>query len=193
MKVRLLMIFFLSFSAVAMAQKSQALSPKDKKIIEYFEKNYKKQNYKRFDGKITVNNNSVNFDKKTVSFDAAEKKIQTILKNGLIYPQLISEYQAEKYKKETTDRTQKRFMKIQKDWKAAFDIQSMRLSQLQELQYFKNNIQVKRFKIISKNSNLPNSVTYYFELTNDKANAQTNLEDFVNGAKLTFFEQEWYE
>lgn len=128
-----------------------------------------------------------------MSFDAAEKNIQTILRKGLIYPQLISEYQAEKYKKETTDRTQKRFMKIQKDWKAAFDIQSMRLSQLQELQYFKNNIQVKRFKIISKNSNLPNSVTYYFELTNDKANAQTNLEDFVNGAKLTFFEQEWYE
>lgn len=193
MKIRFLMIFCLSFSTMALAQKSQTLSPKDKKIIEHFEKNYKKQNYKRFSGTITVNNNSVSFDKKKVTFDPAEKNIQNILKNGLIYPQLISDYQAEKYKEETTDRTQKRFMKIQKDWKAAFDIKTLKLSQLQELTYFKGNERTKRFKVISKNSNLPNSVTYFFELTNDKATAQTSLEDFVNGSKLTYFEQEWYE
>ncbi|MEG2310230.1 hypothetical protein SAMN05421796_10614 [Chryseobacterium piscicola] len=193
MKIRFLMIFCLIFSVFAWAQKNQAISPKDKKIIEHFEKNYKKQNYKKFNGTIIVNNNNVSFDKRTITFDTAEKIIQTILKNGLIYPQLISEYQAEKYKKETTDRTQKRFMKIQKDWKSSFDIVSLKLSQLQDLQYFKNNIQVKRFKVISKNNNLPNSVIYFFELTNEKATAKTNLEDFVNGAKLTFFEQEWYE
>lgn len=193
MKIRFLMIFCLIFSVFAWAQKNQDISPKDKKIIEHFEKNYKKQNYKKFNGTIIVNNNNVSFDKRTITFDTAEKIIQTILKNGLIYPQLISEYQAEKYKKETTDRTQKRFMKIQKDWKSSFDIVSLKLSQLQDLQYFKNNIQVKRFKVISKNNNLPNSVIYFFELTNEKATAKTNLEDFVNGAKLTFFEQEWYE
>lgn len=193
MKIRFLMIFCLIFSVFAWAQKNQAISPKDKKIIEHFEKNYKKQNYKKFNGTIIVNNNNVSFDKRTITFDTAEKIIQTILKNGLIYPQLISEYQAEKYKKETTDRTQKRFMKIQKDWKSSFDIVSLKLSQLQDLQYFKNNIQVKRFKVISKNNNLPNSVIYFFELTNEKATGKTNLEDFVNGAKLTFFEQEWYE
>ena len=125
MKIRFLMIFCLIFSVFAWAQKNQDISPKDKKIIEHFEKNYKKQNYKKFNGTIIVNNNNVSFDKRTITFDTAEKIIQTILKNGLIYPQLISEYQAEKYKKETTDRTQKRFMKIQKDWKAAFDIQSL--------------------------------------------------------------------
>ena len=193
MKIRFLMIFCLIFSVFAWAQKNQNISPKDKKIIEHFEKNYKKQNYKKFNGTIIVNNNNVSFDKRTITFDTAEKIIQTILKNGLIYPQLISEYQAEKYKKETTDRTQKRFMKIQKDWKSSFDIVSLKLSQLQDLQYFKNNIQVKRFKVISKNNNLPNSVIYFFELTNEKATAKTNLEDFVNGAKLTYFEQEWYE
>ena len=193
MKIRFLMIFCLIFSVFAWAQKNQDINPKDKKIIEHFEKNYKKQNYKKFNGTIIVNNNNVSFDKRTITFDTAEKIIQTILKNGLIYPQLISEYQAEKYKKETTDRTQKRFMKIQKDWKSSFDIVSLKLSQLQDLQYFKNNIQVKRFKVISKNNNLPNSVIYFFELTNEKATAKTNLEDFVNGAKLTFFEQEWYE
>ena len=193
MKVHFLMIFCLCFSVATFAQKNENLSPKDKKIIEQFEKNYKKKSYKRFEGIITVNNNYVSFDKKTVTFDTSEKLIQNILKNGLIYPQLISDYQAEKYREETTDRTQKRFMKLQKDWKAAFDIQSLNMSQLQEMKYFKNNIKTKRFKVSSKNSNLPNSVTYFFELTNDNANAQSTIEEFVNGAKLTYFEQQWYD
>ena len=193
MKLQYSFILCLMLSTGVFAQKNETLSSKDKKIIEYFEKNYKKKNYKKFDGKITVNKNYVSFDSKTIMFDTNEKAIQNILKNGLIYPQLVSEYQAEKYKEETTDRTQKRFMKLQKDWKAAFDIQSLKMSQLYELSYFKGNEHVKRFKVTSKNSNLPNSVTYFFELTNDKAEAKTSLEDFINGAKLTYFEQMWYE
>lgn len=193
MKLQYSFILCLMLSTGVFAQKNETLSSKDKKIIAYFEKNYKKKNYKKFDGKITVNKNYVSFDSKTVTFDTNEKTVQNILKNGLIYPQLISDYQAEKYKEETTDRTQKRFMKLQKDWKAAFDIQSLKMSQLQELTYFKGNEKVKRFKVISKNSNLPNSVTYFFELTNDKADAKTSLEDFIIGAKLTYFEQEWYD
>ncbi|WP_312076050.1 hypothetical protein [Chryseobacterium sp.] len=193
MKFQYSFVLCLMLSTGVFAQKNETLSAKDKKIVENFQKHYKKKNYPKFEGKITVNKNSVSFDTKTVTFDTSEKTIQNILKNGLIYPQLISEYQAEKYKEETTDRTQKRFMKLQKDWKAAFDIKSLKLGQLQELTYFKGNERTKRFKVISKNSNLPNSVTYYFELSNDKAEAKTNLEDFVNGSKLTYFEQEWYD
>lgn len=193
MRLQYSFIFCLLFSTGVFAQKNEPLNAKDKKTVEHFEKNYKKKNYKKFEGKITMNKNSVSFDDKTVTFEANEKTIINILKNGLIYPQLISDYQAEKYKEETTDRTQKRFMKIQKDWKAAFEIKSLKLSQLQELPYFKQNIQVKRFKVISKNNNLPNSVNYFFELTNDKADMKTNIEDFVNGAKLTYFAQQWYD
>ncbi|KQT17447.1 hypothetical protein ASG31_08535 [Chryseobacterium sp. Leaf404] len=186
-------IFCLFFTAGVFAQKNETLNAKDKKIIEHFENNYKKKNYKKFEGKIAVYKNYVTFDDKTVSFDPSDKATISILQNGLIYPQLISDYQAEKYREETTDRTQKRFMKIQKDWKAAFDIKSLKLSLLQELSYFKKNSTVKRFKVSSKNSNLPNSVTYFFELTNDKADAKTSMSDFLNGARLTYFDQEWYD
>jgi hypothetical protein len=32
---------------------------------------------------------------------------------------------------------------------------------------------------------------YLFELTNEGANKQTNMEGFIKGAELTFFKQGW--
>lgn len=171
------------------AQKNEKLSTKDAAIVEHFKNDYKKKNYKRFAGKILVKDNLADFDNKTVYFDKADKIMATILREGLIYPQLLTDYQMQKFLDETTDRTQKRFLKLQKDPKASFDVNNIMLK-ISELPFLNTNEKIKRFKLTTKNKNLPNSIIYFVELTNSKAVKNMSLEEFAKEAKLTYLDQE---
>jgi len=172
------------------AQKNEKLSTKDAAIIEHFKTDYKKKNYKKFDGKIFVKENLAQFDNKTVYFDKADKITTTILREGLIYPQLLTDFQMQKFLDETTDKTQKRFLKLQKDPKASFDVNNIKFSNTSELTFLTSNIKTKRFKTSVKDIRLNTTSTYLFELMNDKATKNISLEEFIKGAKLTYIDTE---
>jgi len=172
------------------AQKNEKLSTKDAAIIEHFKNDYKKKNYKKFDGKILVKENLAQFDNKTVYFDKADKITKTILREGLIYPQLLTDFQMQKFLDETTDKTQKRFLKLQKDPKASFDVNNIKFSNTSELTFLTSNIKTKRFKTSVKDIRLNTTSTYLFELMNDKATKNISLEEFIKGAKLTYIDTE---
>lgn len=168
------------------AQKNEKLSTKDAAIVEHFKNDYKKKNYKRFAGKILVKDNLVQFDDKTVYYDKADKITATILKEGLIYPQLLTDFQMQKFLDETTDKTQKRFLKLQKNPKASFDVNNIKLSNPVELTFLNSNLKTKRFKILLKDIRLNSTTTYLFELVNDKSTKDISLEEFIKGSKLTY-------
>ena len=172
------------------AQKNEKLNTKDAAIVEHFKTDYKKKNYKKFAGKILVKDNVIQFDDKTVYYDKADKITATILKEGLIYPQLLTDYQMQKFLDESTDKTQKRFLKLQKDLKASFDVNNIKLSSASELTFFNSNIKTKRFKTSLKDIRLNTTSTYLFELMNDKATKDISLEEFIKGAKLTYIDTE---
>ncbi|MGD1318322.1 hypothetical protein [Chryseobacterium sp. 2R14A] len=168
------------------AQKSEKLSTKDAAIVEHFKNDYKKKNYKKFEGKIIAKDNLVQFDDKTVYYDKSDKITSTILKEGLIYPQLLTDFQMQKFLDETTDKTQKRFLKLQKDPKASFDVNNIKLSNVSELTFFNSDFRVKRFKISLKDMRLNSTKMYLFELMNNKATKDTSQEEFIKGSKLTY-------
>lgn len=180
----------LLISANFSAQKNEKLSAKDTAIIEHFKNDYKKKNYKRFEGKISVKDHLVQFDDKTVYYDKADKITASILKEGLIYPQLLTDFQMQKFLDETTDRTQKRFLKLQKNPRASFDINNIKLSNLAELIFINSNLKTKRFKIVLKDMRLNSTTTYIFELMNGKATKEISLEEFIKGSKLTYIDTE---
>ncbi|MFY1046519.1 hypothetical protein [Chryseobacterium sp. GP-SGM7] len=180
----------LLISSSFFAQKNEKLSTKDNAIIEHFKNDYKKKNYKKFAGKINVKENLAEFDNKTVYYDKSDKITATILKEGLIYPQLLTDFQMQKFLDETTDKTQKRFLKMQKDPKASFDVNNIKLTNPVELTFFNTNLKTKRFKITANNIRLNSTTTYLFELMNDKGAKDISLEEFIRGAKLTYIDNE---
>ncbi|OCK52526.1 hypothetical protein BA768_11750 [Chryseobacterium sp. CBo1] len=170
------------------AQKNEKLSSKDAAIVEHFKNDYKKKNYKKFAGKILVKDNLVQFDDKTVYYDKSDKITSNILKEGLIYPQLLTDFQMQKFLDETTDKTQKRFLKLQKDPKASFDVNNIKLSNVSELTFFNSDFRVKRFKISLKDMRLNSTKVYFFELMNSKASKDISLEEFIKGSRLTYID-----
>ncbi|MDQ1161907.1 hypothetical protein QE422_002275 [Chryseobacterium sp. SORGH_AS 447] len=183
------LLYTLSFSVLlsvsAAAQKTTKAGLKDKAVIEHFKNDYKKKNYKKFTGQITVKDKQIVFDNKTVLYDPADKITTLLLKEGLVYPQLLTDFQVDKFENEDSDRTQKRFAKLQKNWKDAFDVNNIRLSSASEQAFLSSDPTVKRFKVMCKDPKFPNMMAYYFELTDKRADQNTSTEEFIKNAKLT--------
>lgn len=188
MKLQFSILFALLISFHSFAQKPGNLSEKDKAIAENFRNDYKKKNYKKFDGKITVKDNLVQFDDKIIYYEKINNATLAILKEGLIYPQLLTDFQMNKFLDETTDKNQKRFLKLQKDPRASFDVNNVKLNNLSELTFLSSNAKTKRFKISLRDTRLNTTTTYVFELMNDKAPKGSSLEEFIKGAKLTYID-----
>jgi hypothetical protein len=189
--MKLLLSFFLSLllSINILAQKTEKPSPKDKAAVEHFKNNYKKKNYKRFSGAISVKDDQIQFDDKVVFYDKSDKITKLILQEGLVYPQLLTDFQVDKFDNEDSDRTQKRFARLQKNWKDAFDVNKIKLNNASELIFLSSDPTVKRFKISCKDPKFPNMMAYYFEFTNKKADKNTSVESFIKESKLTHIYQ----
>jgi len=175
----------LFLSASVFGQKTEKAGSKDKAVIEHFKNDYKKKNYKKFDGKMILNDNQILFDNKIIFYDKSDKITETMLKEGLIYPQLLTEFQVDKFENEDSDRTQKRFAKIQKNWKDSFEVNNIKLSGGSELSFLSTDEKVKRFKVVCKDPKFPNLMIYYFELTDKNATKDTSVQDFIKNSKLT--------
>lgn len=170
-------------------QKTEKPGPKDKAVIEHFKNDYKKKNYKKFSGNIVVKDNQVSFDNKVIFYDKSDKITTSILQEGLIYPQLLTNYQIDKFENEDSDRTQKRFAKLQKNWKDAFEVNNIKLSNASELSFLSSDEKIKRFKIVCKDPKFPNLMIYYIELTDKNATKETSVQDFIKNSKLTYIYQ----
>lgn len=190
MKIIYTISLSLFLSAPIFGQKTEKLSPRDKVIIEHFKTDYKKKNYKKFSGNIVITkDNQVTFDNKIAFYDKSDKITQAILKQGLVYPQLLTDFQIDRFENEDSDRTQKRFARLQKNWKDSFDVNNIKLSNGTELTFLSSDPKIKRFRITCKDPKFPNNIIYYFELTNKNGDQNTSLEEFIKNSKLTYIYQ----
>lgn len=189
MKFLLSLSLCLSLSVYSFGQKTGTLSSKDQAIAEHFKTEYKKKNYKKFEGKITPKDTQVQFDDKIIFYDKSDKTIASLLKEGIIYPQLLTDYQMQKFLDETTDKTQKRFLKLQKDPRAGFDVNNVKLTSVKELSFANSNAKAKRFKITFKDNRIGSTILYLIELTNKSAKEDTSLDEFIKGSNLTYLDQ----
>ncbi|WP_172278601.1 hypothetical protein AAEU33_13285 [Chryseobacterium sp. Chry.R1] len=190
MKRKFSLIILLSLSLAAFGQKKESVSIKEKALTEQFKNDYKKKTYNKFEGKIVVKDNQIQFDDKTIFYDKSDKLTSLILREGLIYPQLLTDYQMEKFIEESTDKTQKRFLRLQKNPRAGFDVNNVKLSNTTELTFLESSPKAKRFRVTCKDSKLGNLIQYLFELTNKNADKETSMEEFVKNSTLTYLQQQ---
>ena len=166
MKTTIQIIFLILIPLNIFAQTENINSGKYHPAKEIFEKHYEKSEYPKFaKSQIKVEKNKVILsDIKSIEFNEnSDEKTKLILKSGLLDPYLIN------------------------------GSYNLKIGWIDELTLLNPNPQTKRFKFwifYSGNKNpLLNSVNpheYYIELYNENANENSNFENFVKDAKLTF-------
>ena len=154
---------------------------------QVFEKQYQKQKFPKYKGKIIVlSNQKIKFENKTLELNIFDYYLP-IFKNGIFYPQLIlgntdnNRILTENELEKATDE-ERIFNQIGRN-----DL--FRISNLEELTFLNKDPKIKRFRFWSYTPGMVNPTVYYFEITNEKANKDSNLQEFSKNAKLTFLKK----
>jgi len=129
--------------------------------IELFKNDYKKQYFKKYSGEINVLN---------------ENKImfgKTIIELSNCSPDL------------------KRIFKKGFIYPEILNATSLRISDVEELDFLNESKKIKRFRFLLWNEIIMHPTVYFFEMTNDKATKKTDLNSFIENSELTFLKSGW--
>ncbi|MGV3460909.1 MAG: hypothetical protein ACO1N9_10705 [Flavobacterium sp.] len=172
--------FCLSYSQTESLTDNKYILPK-----KVFEAEYKPQKHKPYKGKITITNkNTIRYGDKVLTIPDLEENYRRIFTSGLFHPEVIvgNEKVVLKSKAELDTVSQlKRFLYnlARRD--------SIQIGSLDELKLLNPNPQTKRFVFWLSQKNIMNATECYFELYNAKATDKTSMNEFISGARLTFY------
>ncbi|MCW4468268.1 hypothetical protein OGH69_04755 [Flavobacterium sp. MFBS3-15] len=179
-------------TALANAQEKQLRNNEEREndsAIQLFEKEYLKQEYDTFEGKITViDHNTILFDNKTLLGNIPAEYL-SIFTKGIFYPQLLLG-NAEN----TPVKSDSEYKSLSEKEKFAYIISrndTMKIYGFEELKFLQVSPKVKRFRFRYYRQGFTNPTIYFIELTNEEANEQTSPETFIKGARLTFLTDGW--
>jgi len=149
---------------------------------ECFEKEYVETKFKRYTGKIViVDDNTFGYGDNILTVNSTSDDLKNIFKLGIIYSAIIGG--DENVKKPNIDS----MTKEQKTIYSFIRVDSLAISNVEELKALSNSCEVKRFRLLLWRIGIANPMLYFFELKNDKADRKTELLDFIRGSHLTFF------
>ena len=156
---------------------------------ELFKKEYTKQSFKIYSNEIKeIEKTEWIFDNKSFHIYGVNDTLKVIFEKGILYPQLISGYTTEerKSKKELDSLTvsQKYFYELRRG-------DNLTITNLEELKYLSDSPKNKRFRFWLGRPNSANPQVYLIELTNESANENTELKEFIDNCKLTFLKEGW--
>lgn len=158
---------------------------------QLFNECYKNQDYEKFSGKLLVlNNHTIKFDDLVLNVYSIDTNILTLIKTRIFYPcmetntktvELLSAKQL--FDSKMGEIEQPILIKAKDD--------TLTITNFEELKYFDISPHIKRFKFWLRQAGFANPVTYFIELTNSKAENNTNTSDFIRGARVTFYKKAW--
>lgn len=151
---------------------------------EKFEKEYKKEIYKRYGSHIEeLDTITYKYDSQIFKVAGLSNAIRQLFTLGILYPSLIAN------KPNAADSLKDG----QKIFKNPFQTDTIYIysGSIEELRFLEVSPKIKRFRLWLRCRGISNPLVYLFELTNEKATKQTNMENFIKSASLTFFRQGW--
>jgi hypothetical protein len=157
---------------------------------QLFEKEYVKQSFEKFQGKITtIDKTNITFDNKTLEFWDTKTELLQIFTDGIFYPQiLIGKEENIKIKSEEElkllNQNESYLYNLKRNDK-------LRISSFEELDFLSKSPKVKRFRFWNYSFGSMNPQVYFIELTNENAKEDTELSLFIRNAKLTFVKGGW--
>jgi len=185
-------------------------------IMQFFEKNYKKFEYPKFIGDIKISDSKIQFgeinyfdERQYVEYSSLEPEYQLIFEKGLLYPNLFLEGMGVSFRKASDAKDVKNTNSINNKktdtlYSDTLNIENPNVERIciiekiccfEELTFLSDSPKVKRFQfwLFSKFGDvyMMNPNVYFFELTNEAANEETDLKSFIENAKLTFIRYAW--
>ena len=192
MKKQLLFLLLLSISTVGAQEikfENQG-QQEDYWAKELFRKEYVKQSFAKFDGKISVvDKNTVMFDNKTLIIWAFQPDLLEIFTEGIFYPQILIGDE-----ENSPIKTPEELAKLSDQERLSYKMlrnDSLKISDFEEVKLLSKSPKVKRFRFWNFTSGFANPTVYFIELTNDNANETTDFKTFIKNAKLTFVKSGW--
>lgn len=168
----------------------------DYEAAELFRNDYKTQFYKRYTEPIIINGDTYNYNDKVLTVQS-NSAMRAIFEKGIFYPEIIA--QSFKYLPKTkilhiTSIGKQKTDTVATPKKVSDNISvkdSLTIYSFEELKFLEKSPKTKRFRFWLFNKGLLNPIVYFMELTNDNATSETTMSSFIDGAKLTFFEEGW--
>ena len=156
---------------------------------ELFKKEYKKLSYEQYSNEIKENDGTeFVYDNKSFNIYGVNETLKPIFREGILYPQLISGFTTEKRKSEkeldSLSVSERYFYELNRG-------DNLTISNLEELNFLSTTSKVKRFRFWLSRPKSANPQVYVFELTNEMADKNTELKEFIKNSKLTFLKQGW--
>jgi len=163
--------------------------------INLLNKEYSNKNHKRFDGNLlVVNENTIKYDDCILIFSNISNDLKRIFEVGILYPNIFVESEMESLSiKENPDSSLTNCdssivnVKISREnhglWLSRTD--SIIITDFKEQKNFSKSPKVRVFEFLLFYKGFANPIEYTIELTNHDATSETNLENFINGARLT--------
>lgn len=147
---------------------------------EMFEKNYTKQSFKKYSSKIEIiDSNTFKYGNNILTVKSASEEVKEIFRSGIIYSTIIG-----------GGESRPNITCITKEQKAIYDfirIDTLTISNIEELKALNKPPKVKRFRFLLWRKGIANPSLYFFELTNDRANEKMSQMTFIRDSQLTFF------
>jgi hypothetical protein len=131
---------------------------------QFFEKNYSRQKFEKYDSAIVTSGDTVKYSDKYFLVWTAEK-FKHIFSKGIFYPTIITGPRKSDYR--------------------------LTISNFEELKFLNHSPTQKRFRFWLNRNTLLNPTVCFIELTNQNATDKTDLETFISGALLTFYKEGW--
>ena len=136
----------------------------DSWATQFFEKNYSRQTFAKYDSDIVKSGDTVKYSDKyfLVRIPA---KFKAIFSSGIFYPTIIAGPSKRDYR--------------------------LVISNFEELKFLSPSSTQKRFRFWLNRNTLLNPTVCFIELTNQFATDEMDLETFIEGASLTFYQEGW--
>lgn len=176
MKKLYTLLLFLTFAST-FAQNSKYQFARD-----VFKKEYKKQTYEHYKGTITVLGDSIiRYGEQVLDIS----KFSEMYKDIFIHQANLfadDHVVAFKTRQEVDAMTKQEWLSYNFGKN-----DTIKIIYLDELEKLNPNVKTKRFVFWRFYGNVMNPTECYFELQNNKATRRTPLDEFIKGARLTFF------
>ena len=156
---------------------------------ELFKKEYKKQSYELYLNEIKEKDGTeFIYDNKSLSIYGIDEPLKLLFKKGILYPQLISGFTTQNRK------TEKELDSLSVSERYFYELSrgdNLTITNLEELDFLSNSPKTKRFRFWLGRPKSVNPQIYIFELTNENADKNTKLKEFIMNSKLTFLKEGW--
>ena len=160
----------------------------DYQARQLFKKEYSKTHFDKFKGDIVINGDDFIFGDKTFVITNTPKELTPIFSSGIFYPNIITGDTKSVVKSQAELDT---LSTVQKVFYNMTRTDSFTISGFEELKFLAKSNTQKRFRFWLFRKGVANPTVCFIELTNDKANGNTDLTTFINGAALTYFKSGW--